>query len=318
MALHLGILGSTGLKTCRHFSTTSVAAVVSRVTVIGGGTMGGGIAQVAAAAGNQVNLVDMNDQILQKSKATIEKSLGRVAKKLCKDDAVKGEQYVKQAVANLQYMTMSNLEGAVKDADLVVEAIIEDLAPKQDLFEKLDKMAPAKTIFASNTSSIPIIEIAARTSRKDRFGGLHFFSPVPVMRLLEVIRISETSEATYQDMEAWGKAIGKVTVRCKDTPGFIVNRLLIPYTAEAVAMVERGDATPKDIDTAMKLGAGYPVGPFELSDSVGVDVGHYIIQGWHKRFPDNPLYKPSELVTKMVKEGKLGQKTGEGWYKYNK
>jgi len=138
------------------------------------------------------------------------------------------------------------------------------------------------------------------------------------MRLLEVIRITETSEATFQEIENWGKSIGKVTVRCKDTPGFIVNRLLIPYTAEAVAVVERGDATPKDIDTAMKLGAGYPVGPFELSDAVGVDVGHYIVQGWHKRFPDNPLYKPSGLVTKMVKEGKLGQKTGEGWYKYNK
>jgi len=280
--------------------------------------MGGGIAQVAAAAGNEVNLVDMNDQILQKSRATIEKSLGRVAKKLFKDDAGKGEQYVKNALSKLTYMPMSNLEGAVSNADLVVEAIIEDLAPKQDLFEKLDKLAPAKTIFASNTSSIPITEIATRTSRKDRFGGLHFFSPVPVMRLLEVIRITETSEATYQEMENWGKSIGKVTVRCKDTPGFIVNRLLIPFTAEAVAMVERGDATPKDIDTAMKLGAGYPMGPFELSDAVGVDVGYYIIQGWHKRFPDNPLYKPSELVTKMVKERKLGQKTGEGWYKYNK
>jgi len=280
--------------------------------------MGGGIAQVAAAAGNEVNLVDMNDQILQKSRATIEKSLGRVAKKLFKDDEGKGEQYVKNALSKLTYMPMSNLEGAVSNADLVVEAIIEDLAPKQDLFEKLDKLAPAKTIFASNTSSIPITEIATRTSRKDRFGGLHFFSPVPVMRLLEVIRITETSEATYQEMENWGKSIGKVTVRCKDTPGFIVNRLLIPFTAEAVAMVERGDATPKDIDTAMKLGAGYPMGPFELSDAVGVDVGYYIIQGWHKRFPDNPLYKPSELVTKMVKERKLGQKTGEGWYKYNK
>jgi len=278
--------------------------------------MGAGIAQVAAVSGNTVNLVDVNDSVLQKSKATIEKSLARVAKKKFKDDHAKGEQFVKNALSRLNYMTDSGK--AVENADLVVEAIIEDLKPKIELFQKLDKIAPAKTIFASNTSSIPITEIASNSSRKDRFGGLHFFSPVPVMRLLEVIRISETSDDTYHKMDNWGKSIGKVTVTCKDTAGFIVNRLLIPYSAEAVRMVERGEATPKDIDTAMKLGAGYPMGPFELADAVGVDVGYFIMEGWSKRFPDDPLYKPSQLVTKMVKEGKLGQKSGEGWYKYQK
>lgn len=187
---------------------------------------------------------------------------------------------------------------------------------KIELF--VGQVAPEKTIFTSNTSSIPINEIALQTKRKDRFGGLHFFSPVPMMKLLEVIRISETSDATYQAMDAWGKSIGKVTVTCKDTPGFIVNRLLIPYSMEAVRMVERGDATPKDIDTAMKLGAGYPMGPFELADAVGVDIGYFIAEGWEKRFPDDPLYKVPEIVKKLVKEGKLGRKTGEGWYKYDK
>ncbi|OXA62128.1 hydroxyacyl-coenzyme A dehydrogenase, mitochondrial [Folsomia candida] len=314
MALHLlkPVLGNNG----RSFCTSTLKMTINNVTVIGGGTMGAGIAQVAAASGNTVNLVDVSDSVLQKSRAAIEKSLARVAKKQFKDDPTKGEAYVSQALSKLQYITDS--KKAVENADLVIEAIIEDLQPKIELFEKLDKLAPQKTIFASNTSSIPITEIASKCTRKDRFGGLHFFSPVPMMRLLEVIRISDTSDETYHKMDNWGKSIGKVTVTCKDTPGFIVNRLLIPYSIEAVRMVERGDATHQDVDTAMKLGAGYPMGPFELADSVGVDVGYYVAEGWSKRFPNDPLYKPSELVRKMVKEGKLGRKTGEGWYKYQK
>jgi len=300
----------------RSFSTSALNLAIKNVTVIGGGTMGAGIAQVAAAAGNNVNLVDLNDGVLQKSKSTIEKSLGRIAKKLFKDDPAKGENFQKETLARITYLSDTNK--SVESADLVVEAIIENLGIKQKLFQGLDKVAPKNTIFTSNTSSIPIGEIAALTERKDRFGGLHFFSPVPMMKLLEVIRIGETSDDTYQKMDAWGKSIGKVTVSCKDTPGFIVNRLLIPYSMEAVRMVERGDATPRDIDTAMKLGAGYPMGPFELADNVGVDVGLFIGEGWEKRFPGDPLYKVPEIVKKMVKEGKLGVKSGEGWYKYDK
>jgi len=278
--------------------------------------MGAGIAQVAATAGNNVNLVDLNDSVLEKSKATIQKSLGRIAKKLFKEDPTKAEKFQQETLARITYLSDTNK--AVESADLVIEAIIENLELKQKLFQGIDKAAPKNTIFASNTSSIPITEIASLTNRKDRFGGLHFFSPVPMMKLLEVIRINETSDETYQKIDAWGKSIGKVTVSCKDTPGFIVNRLLIPYSMEAVRMVERGDATPRDIDTAMKLGAGYPMGPFELADNVGVDVGLFIGEGWEKRFPDNPLFKVPEIVRKMVKEGKLGIKSGEGWYKYDK
>ena len=179
-------------------------------------------------------------------------------------------------------------------------------------------MAPEKTIFASNTSSLPIADIADATpSRKDRFGGLHFFNPVPVMKLLEVIRIPETSDETVQAMQEWGKAMGKTTVAAKDTPGFIVNRLLVPNLMEAIRMVERGDATAKDVDIAMKLGAGNPMGPFELADYVGLDTIKFIVDGWHQKYPDQPLFKPSPTLDKLVAEGKLGKKTNEGFYKYD-
>jgi 3-hydroxyacyl-CoA dehydrogenase len=278
--------------------------------------MGSGIAQVAAQAGNNVKIVELKEDILKNSKKAIEQSLPRIAKKHFKDDAARAEQFVKDALSKLTYTT--DIHSAVSDADLVVEAIIENLGIKQKLFAEIDKIAPEKTLFASNTSSLSIKEIAELTSRKDRFGGLHFFSPVPVMKLLEVVRIPETSDATHQAMDAWGKSIGKVTVTCKDTPGFIVNRLLIPYSMEAVRMAERGDASVQDIDTAMKLGCGYPMGPFELADFTGVDIGYFVIKGWAEKFPDDPTYKIPENLEKMIKEGKLGRKTGEGYYKYNK
>ncbi|CAG7818871.1 unnamed protein product, partial [Allacma fusca] len=300
----------------RNFSTSVASKAIQNVTIIGGGLMGSGIAQVAAQAGNNVKLVDLKEDILKNSKKAIEHSLPRVAGKVFKGDPAKAEQFVKDSLSKITFTT--DISSAVSDADLVVEAIIENLKIKQALFADIDKVAPEKTIFASNTSSISIKEIAANTSRKDRFGGLHFFSPVPVMKLLEVVRIPETSDVTHQAIDSWGKSIGKVTVTCKDTPGFIVNRLLIPYSMEAVRMAERGDASVQDIDTAMKLGAGYPMGPFELADFTGVDIGYYVIKGWAEKFPDDPTYTIPENLEKMVKEGKLGRKTGEGYYKYNK
>merc|ERR1711972_826292 len=183
-------------------------------------------------------------------------------------------------------------------------------------FAEYDDKAPAKTILASNTSSLPISEIASSTLRLDRFGGLHFFNPVPVMKLLEVVRIPETSDETFNAMSAWGKAIGKYTVTCKDTRGFIVNRLLVPYLMEAVRLVERGDASAKDVDLAMKLGAGHPMGPFQLADYVGLDTTKFIMDGWSGDFPDEPLFKESPMLNQLVADGKLGRKTGEGFYKY--
>ncbi|XP_067138419.1 hydroxyacyl-coenzyme A dehydrogenase, mitochondrial-like [Centruroides vittatus] len=302
---------------CRYFSSSSrIQAAMKNIVVIGGGLMGSGIAQVAAQTGHEVILVDVSDEILKKSETNMKKSLERIAKKKFADDAQAGQKFVTDTLKHLK--TMTNPNEAVKTADLVIEAIVENLDIKQKLFEGLDINAPQSTIFASNTSSLPIGEIAKATQRKDRFGGLHFFNPVPVMKLLEVVRIPETSDETYNKMMEFGKNMGKATVSCKDTPGFIVNRLLIPYMLEAIRMLERGDASAKDIDTAMKLGAGYPMGPFELSDYVGLDTQKFILDGWMKKFPDNPLFKPIPMLDKLVSDGKLGMKTGEGFYKYDK
>ncbi|PSN35625.1 Hydroxyacyl-coenzyme A dehydrogenase [Blattella germanica] len=364
----------------RYFSSsTTMSSVIKHVTIIGGGLMGSGIAQVAAQVGNTATIVDLNEASLKKAQNDIKISLQRIAKKLFKEKPNDGEKFVHDVLSRIT--TTEDMTSAVKNADLVLEAVTENLELKQKLFSKLDKIAPEHTIFASNTSSLSIQEIAADTGRKDRFGGLHFFSPVPMMKLLEVIRIPETSDNTYEKMIAWGKEIGKTTITCKDTPGFVVNRLLVPILAEAVRMLERGDATARDIDTAMKLGAGYPMGPFELADFSGIDTPKYILDGeleedingdigmeeeenvsimvkeeqenisrievelailvdkiklgkaagyddvmpemikwggWHKKFPDQPLFKPIPLLNKLVEEGKVGMKAGEGFYKYDK
>jgi len=300
----------------RPLSTSIAMNAIKNVTVIGGGLMGSGIAQVAAQTGHNVNLVDVSSSILDKSKENISISLKRVAKKLYKDKPEEGENFIKESQSRINSTT--DMLAAIKDADLVIEAVVENMDIKHKIFKTIDESAPSKTIFASNTSSFSIGEIASVTKRKDRFGGLHFFNPVPVMKLLEVVRIPETSEKTYQAMMAWGKAMGKVCVTCKDTPGFIVNRLLVPYKAEAIRLYESGVASARDIDIAMKLGAGYPMGPFELADYVGHDVSLAVLEGWHKKFPDNPLFVPNETVKKLVKAGKLGIKTGEGFYKYDK
>merc|ERR1719175_401360 len=265
--------------------------------------MGAGIAQVGAQTGHKVTLVDISPEVLDASRKRISDSVARVAKKQFKEDAEGGEKFKASVMGNISTATTAN-------------AALENMGLKQKLFKEFDAIAPPKTIFASNTSSLPIAEIASATSRLDRFGGLHFFNPVPVMKLLEVVRIPETSDETFDAMIAWGKAMKKVTVDCKDTPGVIVNRLLVPYLMEAVRMVERGDASVKDVDTAMKLGAGHPMGPFELADYVGLDTNKFIMDGWSERYPDETLFRQSELLNKMVAEGKLGRKSGEGFLKY--
>ncbi|XP_071510230.1 hydroxyacyl-coenzyme A dehydrogenase, mitochondrial-like [Diadema antillarum] len=291
-------------------------AAIKHVTVIGGGQMGAGIAQVAAQTGHSVTVVDTTAEILDKSKAYIQKSLARVAKKKYADDPDGGTEFVNSTLGQIKMET--NAEEAVTNTDLVIEAIIENIGIKKDLFARLDRAAPASTIFASNTSSLSITAIASATSRQEKFGGLHFFNPVPMMKLVEVVRINQTSDETYESLMEFSKAMGKVPITCKDTPGFVVNRLLVPYMCEAVRMLERGDATPRDIDTGMKLGAGYPMGPFELTDYVGIDVIKFILDGWHENYPDEDLFKPSPTINKLVAEGKLGIKTGEGFYSYKK
>ena len=300
----------------RFFSSTVIRRKkIEEFVMVGGGLMGSGIAQVGAQTGHKVTLVDISEDVLNKSRVRIEESIKRVAKKKFKDDASAGETFISDSMSRLT--TTTSPDEAIKTADLVVEGVTENLELKQKLFASYDTIAPTHTIFASNTSSLPISEIASSTpNRKDRFGGLHFFNPVAVMKLLEVVRIPETSDETFQAMDEWGRAMGKTTVAAKDTPGFIVNRLLVPNLMEAVRMMERGDAKPTDIDIAMKLGAGHPMGPIELFDYIGLDTMKFIIDGWSKNYPDEPLFEPSPLLDQLVSEGKLGRKTGEGFYKY--
>lgn len=276
--------------------------------------MGAGIAQVAAATGHTVTLVDTSDDLLKKAIKGIEGSLKRVVKKKFADKPEAGEEFLKKTLKNVS--TSTDAAAAAHSTDLVLEAIIENLKIKQDLFSQLDKAAPKHTIFASNTSSLPITDIASSTNRLDRFGGLHFFNPVPMMKLVEVIATSSTSQETFDSLLNFSKELGKTPVSCKDTPGFIVNRLLVPYLAEAVRLHERGHGSKEDIDIAMKLGAGYPMGPFELADYVGLDTTKFILDGWTEKEPNNPLFAQIELLNKLVAEGKLGKKTGEGFYKY--
>ncbi|XP_045903905.1 hydroxyacyl-coenzyme A dehydrogenase, mitochondrial [Micropterus dolomieu] len=300
---------------CRSFSSSAVRnVVIKHVTIIGGGLMGAGIAQVAASTGHTVTLVDTSDDILKKAVKGIEGSLKRVVKKKFADKPEAGEEFIQKVLQNLSVSTDAG--SVVQGSDLVLEAIVENLKIKQDLFGRLDKLAPVHTIFASNTSSLPISDIARSTNRLDRFGGLHFFNPVPVMKLVEVIGTSATSQETFDSLLNFSKVLGKTPVSCKDTPGFIVNRLLVPYMLEAIRLHERGHGSKEDIDIAMKLGAGYPMGPFELADYVGLDTTKFIIDGWSAMDPDNPLFAQSESLNKLVAEGKYGKKTGEGFYKY--
>ncbi|XP_064441011.1 hydroxyacyl-coenzyme A dehydrogenase, mitochondrial isoform X1 [Mirounga angustirostris] len=298
-------------------STASASAkkiIVKHVTVIGSGLMGAGIAQVAGTTGHTVVLVDQTEDILAKSKKGIEESLRKVAKKKFAENPKAGDEFVEKTLSSIS--TSTDAASVVHSTDLVVEAIVENLKVKSELFKRLDKFASEHTIFASNTSSLQITNIANATMRQDRFAGLHFFNPVPLMKLVEVIKTPMTSQKTYESLIDFTKALGKHPVSCKDTPGFIVNRLLVPYLMEAVRLYERGDSSKEDIDTAMKLGAGYPMGPFELLDYVGLDTVKFIMDGWYEMDAKNPLFQPIPSLNKLVAENKLGKKTGEGYYKY--
>ncbi|KAJ3257768.1 hypothetical protein HDU77_002564 [Chytriomyces hyalinus] len=301
-----------------------MSSVIKSVSIIGAGLMGAGIAQSIAAApaliakGVAVTLVDVGEDRLANGKKIISSSLARVAKKKFDGDKAQADAFVADTLARITFSTDAGLAAA--HSDLVVEAIVENLDAKQKLFRDLDTRAPKTTIFASNTSSLPISEIAKSTlSRRDRFAGLHFFNPVPQMKLVEIVRTQELSDTAYASLKDLVVGMGKVGVECKDTPGFIVNRLLVPYMLEAIRMVERGEASKEDVDIAMKLGAGYPMGPFELADYVGLDTTKFITEGWFasgKGLQGKELVSPPASLGKLVEEGKFGRKNGEGFYKY--
>lgn len=291
-------------------------ALFNRICVFGGGTMGGGIAQVTAAAGIPCTVVDIDADTCSKSKKSIAKSLDRVAKKKFEKEPEKGKDFCNDILSRITFT--SSTDSGVNDADLVIEAITEKIDAKIALWKSVDAVAKPSCIFATNTSSLSVDEQAKSTKRADKFAGLHFFSPVPMMKLVEVVRGEKTSPDTMSQLSSYVKKLQKSPVECIDTKGFVVNRLLIPYMLEAARLVERGVASVEDVDTAMKLGAGYPMGPFTLCDSVGIDVIKLITDKWHLEEPKNPLFNPVKLIDDKVKEGKLGKKTWEGFHKWSR
>jgi 3-hydroxybutyryl-CoA dehydrogenase len=275
--------------------------------VVGAGFMGSGIAQVMAAAGYDVVLMDVADGFIRKGMAAIEKNLaGGVAKgKLAEADKP----------ATLGRIIATTELAPARDCDLVIEAIIENKQAKLDLYRQLEEICPPHVLFASNTSSIPITELATATKRPDRFAGMHFFSPVPVMKLVEIIRGLKTADATVQVIKELTDRIGKVGVFVKDGPGFLVNRVNAALRNEVYNCLAEGVATIEDIDKALKFGLGHPMGPFELGDFVGLDIGLAVAETLWENFKD-PKWRPALSLRKLVASGDLGRKTGKGWYDY--
>ena len=281
---------------------------IQKVGVVGCGLMGSGIAQVAAQAGFTTVVREVSPEVVEKGLKGIEKNLGRLVEKGTITEAQKGE-----IRGRLKGTTV--LED-LKDCDLVIEAIIEQLPAKRELFGALDAMCPASTIFASNTSSLTITEIATSTKRPERFVGLHFFNPVPVMKLVEVVGTIATDAAVYEEIVAFGAKLGKTPVRAKDSTGFIVNRLLVPYLLDAIRALEEGAGSVEDIDNSMKLGCGYPMGPFTLLDFVGLDTTYYISKIMFDEFHERRFASPP-LLKRMVLAGWNGRKAGRGFYDYS-
>jgi 3-hydroxybutyryl-CoA dehydrogenase len=280
---------------------------IKMVGVVGCGLMGSGIAQVCAAAGFETVVREVAPDVVAKGLAGIDKNLARLVEKATISEAQKNE-------------IRGRLSGTtaiedLKDCDLVIEAIIEQLPAKRELFAKLDTLCPPATIFASNTSSLTITEISTATKRPERFVGLHFFNPVPVMKLVEVVRTISTDPAVYDEMVDFGAMLGKVPVRAHDSTGFIVNRLLVPYLLDAIRALEEGVGSIEDIDNSMRLGCGHPMGPLTLLDFVGLDTTYYIANIMFEEFREKRFASPP-LLKRMVLAGWNGRKAGRGFYDY--
>lgn len=281
---------------------------IKKVGVLGCGLMGSGIAEICAKAGYKTTVREVSDEFVKKGRAAIEKSLGRAVEK-GKLDADERDQI-------LERISMTTSLSDLKHVDIVIEAVVEDLDMKREMFGELDRVCPQSTIFSSNTSSLTITDMAAATSRPDRMVGLHFFNPVPVMKLVEVVRTIATSQETFDKAMAFAGSLGKEAVACKDNSGFIVNRLLVPYMLDSIRAVESGVGSLTDIDKAMQLGCGYPMGPFVLADFVGLDtllrIGEIMFDEYRET-----RFAPPPLLRRMVSAGFHGRKTGRGFYDYS-
>ena len=282
---------------------------MENIAVIGAGTMGNGIAHVFAQNGYKVNLIDISAEALEKAFKTIEKNLDRMLSK----EKISTETKEK-TLSNLHKIT--NLKEGVSDADLVVEAATENMDIKLSIFKQMDQFAPANCILSTNTSSISITKIAAVTKRADKVIGMHFMNPVPVMKLVEVIKGYSTSNETLQTIMELSKIIGKVPVEVNDFPGFVANKILMPMINEAIITLHEGVAGVEEIDTVMKLGMAHPMGPLQLADFIGLDVCLAILKVLQDGF-GNPKYAPCPLLVNMVTAGKLGVKSGEGFYNWS-
>jgi 3-hydroxybutyryl-CoA dehydrogenase len=281
---------------------------IKTVGMAGAGSMGAGIAQVAAMAGLQVKVVDVSDAVWGRAEKTITKSLERIVKKgTITEDEMK---------AILGRISFSTDVASLKDVPFIFEAVFEDINVKKELFAKLDGVCGDNTIYATNTSSIAITEMAALVKRPAKFVGMHFFNPVPMMKLVEVIPALQTAVETKELALAMAKKIGKTAITCKDTPGFVVNRLFVPYIIDAVRLLEEGVASAEDIDTAMKLGCNMPMGPLEFQDFAGVDIGYHVINIFHD-YMKQERYAAPGLLRNMIKAGYVGRKAGRGFYDYS-
>ena len=280
---------------------------IKTVGVLGCGLMGAGIAQISAAAGFKTYSLELNDDALKKG-------LGRIEKFLT-GGIEKGKVTEAQKATTLGNLTGTTTYADLKDCDLVIEAIVENVEVKKQAYAQVEAVVGAHCLIASNTSSLCITELAAATKRPDKVGGLHFFNPVPLMKLVEVIRALTTSQATHDALYAFSKAIGKEPISAPDRGGFIVNRLLVPYLLDAIRCHEEGLGTVQDIDNGMKLGCGYPMGPFTLLDFVGLDTTYYIANIMFEEFRET-RFAPPPLLKRMVLAGHLGKKSGKGFYDY--
>jgi 3-hydroxybutyryl-CoA dehydrogenase len=280
---------------------------IGKVAVLGCGLMGSGIAQVCAAAGYQTVVREVDDAALQKGLNHIRRFLD--------NGVAKGKVTPEARDTTLAHLSGTTTIDGVAESDVVIEAIVENLEAKKSTYAALEQAVGPHTIILSNTSSLCITELAASTRRPDRFGGLHFFNPVPLMKLVEVVRALTTSEETYRTVFAFAQSLGKEPITAPDRPGFIVNRLLVPYLLDAVRAYEHGLGTIEDIDKGMTLGCGYPMGPFTLIDFVGLDTTYYVANVMFDEFRE-PAYAPPPLLKRMVLAGRLGRKSGEGFYKH--